>query len=137
MDSYYLQLRNWLSSSVPQTQKLMAFWIKQQINLKHNISFALFFNVCKYSLELFLWNENKFHLVLNILIFKFSYFQDSLTLLEYQLYFFINNYSKHFRRQFVITWWGKSMFLKLCHIYKSGNHVQEGFFSLFLNQKKC
>lgn len=102
MDTYSLQLRNWLSSSVAQAQELTAFGIKQLINLKQKISFALFFNVCKYSLQLFLWNENEsFSFGVKYFDFQIFFFSGQFdTKSEYQLYFFINNYSKHFQTHF-------------------------------------
>ena len=85
-----------------QTQNLTAFEIKQLINLKQTISFALFFNMCKYSLELFLWNENEI-ISFGVKYFDFQIFISSGqfdTKSEYQLYFFMNNYSKHFQMHF-------------------------------------
>lgn len=76
MDSYSLQLENWLSSSVAQTQNLTTFGIKQLIDLKQKVT-LLYFLMC---VNMILNIKMKvFHLELNILFFKFSAFQDSLT----------------------------------------------------------
>lgn len=89
VNTFFLQLRHWLASSVAKNQKLR-IWHQTADQAQTKDQFCFIFNMCKYILEhfiYFLWSS------FGVKYFDFQIFFFSAkfdTMSEDQLYFFIN-----------------------------------------------